>query len=157
MKLWRTLIAAYAASAMLLALVSLTVAHAQEADESEIDAAKKPPPITQVAGTWTGTDSVNDGGQGTGSGPMILDLTQNQKKIAGTFSITSGNETPAGSVAGKITNDILTLTAHTTSGSKDNCTTAVVATVDGDTMSGTFLTHGGKNCNARGTFDLQRQ
>jgi|SRR5208282_268517 len=155
MKLWLTGVAAFAA--ILLALVCVTAAHAEDADESEIDAAKKSPPITQVAGTWTGTDTVNDGGQGTGSGPMTLDLTQNQKKIGGTFSVTSGNETPAGSVAGKITNDILTLTAHTTSGSKDDCTTAVVATVDGDAMSGTFLTHGKKNCSAKGTFDLQKQ
>ncbi len=142
---------------MLLALLCVTGASAQD-DDSAIDEAKNPPPITQVAGTWTGTDTNEDGGQGTGSGPMTLILTQSQKKIGGTFSVTTGDETPAGSLVGKITNDTLTLTFHTTSGSKDDCTAAVVATVDGDTMSGTYLVKGNKtHCQGKGTFDLEMQ
>jgi len=145
-------IAAFAASSMLLGLVC---AHAQEADESEMDAAKTPPQITQVAGTWTGTDTQ----QGSDPGPMTLDLTQNQKKIGGTFSVTAGpDQTPAGSLTGKITNDTLTLTFHTTSGVTHKCNAAVVATVDDDTMSGTFLVTGNKqHCQGKGTFDLEKQ
>ncbi len=157
----RSAITAFAASSMLLGLVCLGAAHAQEADDSEMDAAKTPQPITQVAGTWTGMDTGSfevDGGQQPGSGPMTLDLSQNKKTVDGTFTLTTTDETPGGSVAGKITNDTLMLRFHATMGTTHHCTAAVVATVDGDTMSGTFLVQGPKAyCNAKGTFDLERQ
>jgi len=145
--------AAFIASSILLALLCLPGAHAQDADESGTDA-KTTPPITQVAGTWTGMDT-----QDGISGPMTLVLTQNKKSIGGTFSVTTDGETPAGTVTGKISNDDLTLTFHATSGTKHDCTAAVLATVDPDamppTMSGTFLVKGDKkHCNGGGTFQL---
>ncbi|MGO9603692.1 MAG: hypothetical protein ACLQAT_09895 [Candidatus Binataceae bacterium] len=160
-----------AASSILLALVCITSARAQDADESGIDAATEFPqeipeysntkPIPPVAGTWTGTDTYMDGA-GQGSGSMTVDLTQDVRKIGGTFSLTtSADETATGSVTGKITNtgritkgpSTLILTFHQTNG--HHCTAAVVATVD---LSGTFLFKGNKtNCSAKGTFDLQKQ
>ncbi|HKN01594.1 MAG TPA: hypothetical protein VJX23_13845 [Candidatus Binataceae bacterium] len=160
-----------AASSILLALLCITRACAQDADESGIDAAEESPqeipgyshtgPVPPVFGTWTGTDTYVDGG-GQGSGSMTLDLTQNVRKIRGTFSLTtSGDETATGSVTGKITNTgriikgpaTLILTFHQTNG--HHCTAAVVATIE---MSGTFLFKGNKtNCSAKGTFDLQKQ
>ncbi len=93
---------------------------------------------------------------------MTLELTQNVRKIRGTFSLTtSAEETAAGSVMGKLNFQtfILTLTFHQTNGHA--CTAAVVATFQGpgpDAMSGTFLFKGNKaNCNAKGTFDLEKQ
>ncbi|MGO9605265.1 MAG: hypothetical protein ACLQAT_18060 [Candidatus Binataceae bacterium] len=161
MKLRPAVIAAYAASATLFALVCFTAVHAQEADDSGIDDAKTPPAITQVAGTWTGTDTGSfevGGGQQPASGPMTLDLSQNKKTVDGTFTLTTTDETPGGSAAGKITNDTLMLRIHATMGTTHDCTAAVVATVDGDTMSGTFLVQGPqKYCKAKGTFDLERQ
>ncbi len=89
---------------------------------------------------------------------MTLDLTQHKKEIDGTFSVTTGDETPVGTLAGKISGNDLTLTFHTTSGTQHKCSGAVMATVDGDTMSGTFLVKGNpKHCNGKGTFDLQLQ
>ncbi|MGO9602545.1 MAG: hypothetical protein ACLQAT_03915 [Candidatus Binataceae bacterium] len=163
-----------AASSILLALLCINPdARAQDADESGIDAATESPqgipeysntgPIPQVAGTWTGTDTyMNGSGQGSGSGPMTLNLTQDVRKIGGTFSLTTpADETAAGSVTGKITNTgritngppTLMLTFHQTNG--HDCTAAVVATIE---MSGTFLFKGNKaHCNAKGTFDLQKR
>jgi hypothetical protein len=145
--------AIFAASSMLLALLCLTAAHAQDADESGSGEAKNSPPITQVAGTWTGTDT-----QDGSPGPMMLVLTQNQKKLGGTFSVTTDDETPAGSVSGKISKDDLKLTFHATSGTSHDCTAKVLATVDPDatppTMEGTFLVKGGKHCKGKGTFEL---
>jgi|SRR5271166_549906 len=148
--------AAFTASWMLLALLCLPAAHAQDADESGTDA-KTSPPITEVAGTWTGTDT-----QDGVSGPMTLVLTQNKKSIGGTFSVTTDGETPAGTVTGKISNDDLTLTFHATSGTNHACTAAVLATVDPDampqTMSGTFLVKGDKkHCKGSGTFELEEE
>jgi len=161
MKVRLTAIAAYAASATFFALLCFTAVHAQEADESGIDEAKKPPAITQVAGTWIGTDTGSfevSGGQQPASGPMTLVLSQIQKTIGGTFTLTTTDETPGGSVAGKITNDTLKLKFQATMGTTHDCTAAVVATVDGDTMSGTFLVQGPKAfCKAKGTFDLEKQ
>ncbi|MGH8013418.1 MAG: hypothetical protein ACREQ4_13060 [Candidatus Binataceae bacterium] len=146
-----------AVSSTVMAVLFLTGAQAQDQDYSIDRAMKSRPPITQVAGTWIGTDNVDDGGGGTGSGPMALDLTQNQKKIGGTFNVTTGDETPDGTVVGKINGNILNLTFHATSGGKRNCSAKVMATVDGNTMSGTFLVVGGQHCKGKGTFDLQEQ
>lgn len=140
---------------VLLALLCVKGAYAQEVDESVAYEAKETPQITQVGGSWTGTDTVVDNGQ---TGPMTLDLTQDQKEIGGTFSVTNGDETPAGSVIGKIHSATLKLTFHATSGVQHDCTAAIVATVDGDAMSGTFLVKGDKKyCSGKGTFDLQLQ
>lgn len=146
--------AIFAASSILLALLCLTAAHAQDADESGTGEAKNKPPITQVAGTWTGTDTQD----GSSPGPMTLVLTQNQKKLGGTFSVTTDDETPAGNVSGKISKDDLKITFHTTSGASHDCTAKVLATVDPDamppTMEGTFLVKGGEHCKGKGTFEL---
>jgi hypothetical protein len=150
--------ATLAAASMLLAVLCQTAGRAQDADESSTYEARETGPITQVAGTWSGTDTLDEGDQGSGSGPMTLDLTQHKKTIDGTFSITAGDETPVGKLAGKISGNDLTLTFHTTGGTEHKCTAAVMATVDGDTMSGTFLVKGNhKHCNGKGTFDLQLQ
>ena len=169
-----------AASSILLVLLCITGARAQDADESGVGAAEESTqkipgsrstphtfPLPQAVGSWTGTDTYVDGG-GQGSGSMTLDLTQDGLKIRGTFSLTtSADETAAGSVTGKIITHTsttiqpftLTLTFHRTDG--HDCTAAVVATVGGfylDTMSGTFLFKGNKaDCTAKGTFDLQKQ
>jgi hypothetical protein len=149
---------ATAASSMLAALLCLTAAHAQDAEES---GAEVTAPIVQVAGTWTGTDTETSSNS-PGEGPMTLVLTQDLKKIDGTFSLTTGNSTPAGPVRGKISNDVLKLTFVATSGSNHVCTAKVLATVDVSTtpatMSGTFLVMGGKrHCKGKGTFDLTEQ
>jgi hypothetical protein len=140
---------------MLVALFSMNAARAQDADESSTDGATIAPSITQVAGTWTGTDSEVHQGQVVGSGPMTLDLTQNQQKIGGTFSLSTGDETPTGTVRGTIFRNHLALTFHATSGTNHKCSALVVAKVTGNTMSGTFLverTNG--HCKGKGTFDL---
>ncbi len=111
------------------------------------------PPITQVAGTWSGTLTQSDG-----NGTLSLDLTQSQKKIGGSFDATTGNESPSGPLTGKISGDNLTLTLHDTNPDDHGCTIAVMATVDDDTMSGTFLLKGNKkHCTGKGTFDLEKQ
>jgi len=144
----------FAASSMLLATLGLTAARAQDAD-SELTHSSTP---AQVAGTWTGTDSQN----GTVQGPMTLDLTQTSKSIGGTFSLTTGNETPGGMVNGHIAGDNLKLVFHATMGTQHNCVAAVLATVDTTamppTMEGTFLVKGSKkHCKGKGTFDLTQQ
>jgi hypothetical protein len=150
--------ATLAAASRLLTLLCQTAARAQDADQSSIYEARETAPIAQVAGTWSGTDTLDEGDQGSSSGPMSLDLTQHKKTIDGTFSVTTGDETPVGTLAGKISGNDLTLTFHTTGGTQHKCTAAVVATIDGDTMSGTFLVKGNhKHCNGKGTFDLQLQ
>jgi hypothetical protein len=145
--------ASFAGSSMLLALLCLTAAHAQDADESA-PAVAKTATITQVAGTWTGMDSQD----GSSPGPMTLVLTQNKKEIGGTFSLTADNSTPTGTVSGKISKDELKLTFRSTGGSKHACSAKVMATVDTGamppTMEGTFLVEGGKHCKGKGTFDL---
>jgi hypothetical protein len=144
-----------ASSTILLALLCLTAAHAQDAGEPDTVEAKTPP-ITQVAGTWTGTYT-----GASSSGSLDLVLTQKSKNIGGTFSETptSGN-TKTGTVTGKISNDDLTLTFHQTTG--HDCTIKILATVDPEatppTMSGTFLKEKkGKHCNSKGTFDLTEE
>jgi len=147
--------AAVAATFVILSLLSMTGARAQDADESSTDGATIAPSITQVAGTWTGTDSEVQHGQVVGSGPMTLDLTQNQQKIGGTFSLSTGSETPAGTVRGTIFRNHLSLTFHATSGTQHNCSASVVAKVSGNTMSGTFLVEQtSRHCKGKGTFDL---
>jgi len=147
--------AAVAATFVILSLLSMTGARAQDADESSTDGATIAPSITQVAGTWTGTDSEVQHGQVVGSGPMTLDLTQNQQKIGGTFSLSTGSETPAGTVRGTIFRNHLSLTFHATSGTQHNCSALVVAKVSGNTMSGTFLVEQtSRHCKGKGTFDL---
>jgi hypothetical protein len=146
--------ATFAASSMLLATLGMTAARAQDAD-SELTPSST---ITQVAGTWTGTDSEG----GVVQGPATLDLTQNGKSIGGTFSVTTDGETPGGKVNGHISGDDLKLTFHATMGTKHNCVAAVLATVDTSvtpaTMEGTFLVKGSKkHCNGKGTFDLTLQ
>jgi hypothetical protein len=146
--------AAVAASSMLLAMLCLTSARAQDADESGAADANQTPSVAQVAGTWTGMDTNIDSGQDS-SGPMTLDLTQILKRIGGNFSLTTGDETPSGNVTGTISKDHLTLTFHATSGTQHACTASVVANVTGDTMQGTYLVnHTGKHCKGKGTFEL---
>jgi hypothetical protein len=147
--------ATIAATLLLFALICLTAAQAQDADESGTNDAQSAPSITQVAGTWTGTDTEVKGGQVVGSGPMTLDLTQDQSAIGGTFSLTTGSDTPTGTVKGRISGDHLTLTFHTTGGANHKCTANVMAKVTGTTMSGTYLVDRiGKHCKGKGTFDL---
>ena len=146
--------ATFAASSMLLATLGLTTARAQDADSEVPDIST----ITQVAGTWTGTDSQN----GSVLGPMTLDLTQNGKGIQGSFSLTTDGETPSGHVNGHISHDDLKLTFHATMGSNHNCVAAVLATVDPTamppTMEGTFIVKGSKkHCKGVGTFALTEQ
>jgi hypothetical protein len=86
---------------------------------------------------------------------MTLDLTQDQEKIGGTFSLSTGDETPAGTVKGTISKNHLALTFHATSGTNHKCTALVVAKVTGNTMSGTFLVEQtSRHCKGKGTFDL---
>jgi hypothetical protein len=147
--------AAVAATFVLFALFSMTAARAQDADESSTDGATNTPSITQVAGTWTGTDTEVQHGQVVGSGPMTLDLTQSQQKIGGTFSLSTGDETPAGTVKGTIFKNHLSLTFHATSGTNHKCSASVVAKVTGNTMSGTYLVEQtNSHCKGKGTFDL---
>jgi hypothetical protein len=128
-------------------------------DDSAVTALKKqPPPIVQVAGTWQGTATQQDDPGSSGTGPMTLVLTQNAKKIGGSFTIDFGDQTPSGWLKGNIKNNTLSVTFHATSGTDHACTAAVVATVNGNAMSGTFLVKGNrKHCKGKGTFDLQRQ
>jgi hypothetical protein len=144
-------------SSMLLVLLCLTAAHAQQADDAAGSAAKKAPPA-QVAGTWTGTDNVDDGGSGTCTGcPMTLTLVQDSKRLGGTFSLGTADENPTGPISGKISGSDLKMTFHANSGSKASCKAMVVATVDGDTMSGAFTVKHGPHCKGKGTFDLTKQ
>jgi hypothetical protein len=141
--------AIFAVSSMLSALICLTVARAQGVELST---------TASVTGTWTGTDS--EGGKGTG--PMMMVLTQNGKSIGGTFSVTSGTDTPVGNVTGSVSKDKLKLTFVTTSGSNHLCDAKVLATVDEAampaTMKGTFQAFGSrKHCKGRGTFHLTQQ
>ena len=140
---------------MLLALFSMTAARAQDADEPNTDGADAIPSIIQVAGTWTGTNTEVKGGQVVGTGPMTLDLTQDQQKIGGTFSLTTGDNTPTGTLRGTISGKHLALTFHATSGANHKCSALVVAKVIGNTMSGTYLVERTNNhCKGKGTFDL---
>ncbi len=154
----RSCTATLAVSSMLFALLFLSAAHAQDADESNSDEAKTSP-ITQVAGTWTGMDTQD----GSSPGPMMLVLTQNGKSIGGTFSLTTDKDTPAGTLSGKISKNDLKLTFKTTSGSNHLCDAKVLATVDPTamppTMMGTFLATGGgkKHCKGMGTFKLTEE
>ena len=148
-------VTAVVASSMLLATLCMTAAYAQDESGVEPDHSA---PTAQVAGTWTGTDSQD----GMVQGPATLDLTQNGKSIGGTFSVTTGNETPGGMVNGHISGDDLKLTFHATMGVQHNCVAAVLATVDTTamppTMEGTFLVKGSKkHCNGKGTFSLTEQ
>src|SRR5258708_32155213 len=104
---------------MLVALLCLTGARAQDADESGAPNAST---VVQVAGTWTGMDTED----GSSPGPMMLILTQNGKSIHGNFSLTTDNETPAGNVHGKISKDNLKLTVGATRGSNHGCTSKVL-------------------------------
>src|SRR5580693_1152481 len=97
--------AIFAASSMLLALLCVNTARAQDADESAAA-------ITQITGTWTGTDTEG----GSSPGPMMMVLTQTGKSVSGTFSVSSGTDTPAGNAMGSISKNNLKLTFHTTSG-----------------------------------------
>ena len=146
--------ATFAASSMLLVTLGLTAARAQDAD-SEVPNIST---ITQVHGTWTGTDSQG----GMVQGPATLDLTQNGKSIGGTFSLTTDGETPSGKVNGHISGDNLKLNFHATMGTKHNCVAAVVATVDETvmppTMEGTFVVKGSKkHCRGIGSFSVTEQ
>jgi hypothetical protein len=145
----KRVIAIFAASSMLSALLRLTAARAQDVDPST---------TTSVTGTWTGTDSE----AGKSQGPMTMVLTQTGNGIGGTFSVSSGKDTPAGNVTGNISKGDLKLTFHTTSGTNHPCVAKVLATVDETamppTMSGTFLVKGSKkHCKGKGTFDLTEQ
>ena len=141
--------------APLLSLFSITTARAQDADESSANAATITPSTNQVAGTWTGTDTEVEHGEVVGSGPMTLDLTQDQQKIGGTFSLSTGDESPAGTVKGTISGRHLSLTFHATSGTNHKCSASVVAKVTGNTMSGTYLVEQtNSHCKGKGTFDL---
>ncbi len=147
--------AAAAASSILLAMLCLTSARAQDADESGAADANQTPSVAQVAGSWTGTNTNIDRSQGNSTGPMTLDLTQSQNKIGGTFSLTTGDETPSGNVKGSISNNHLTLTFHATSGTNHPCTASVLAKVTGDTMEGAYLVNRiGRHCKGKGTFEL---
>jgi hypothetical protein len=148
----------FAASSMLLALLCLTAVHAQDADDSSSPAATNTSTVVQVAGTWTGMDTQD----GSSPGAMTMVLTQNQKSLGGTFSLTTGNETPVGNLMGVISKDNLKLTFVTTGGTNHRCTASVLATVDTTamppTMAGTFLVKNrGKHCKGKGTFDLTLQ
>jgi hypothetical protein len=95
---------------------------------------------------------------------MMMVLTQNGKSIGGTFSVTSGKDTPAGNAMGSISGNDLKLTFVTTSGTNHTCNAKVLATVDPTamppTMMGTFLAKGNKNkkhCKGKGTFELTQQ
>ncbi len=141
--------AIFAASSTLLALVCVTAAPAQDVD---------PATTSSVTGTWTGTDTEH----GSSPGPMTLILTQSGNGISGTFSVSSGNDTPAGNVTGNISKNDLKLTFHTTSGTNHNCEAKVLATVNETamppTIEGTFLVKGSKkHCKGKGTFDLTEQ
>jgi hypothetical protein len=147
----------FAASSMLLAMLCLTAVHAQDADDSS-SAEANTSTVVQVAGTWTGMDTQD----GSSPGPMTMVLTQNQKSLGGTFSLTGGNETPVGNLMGVISKDNLKLTFVTTGGTSHRCTASVLATVDTTamppTMAGTFLVKNrGKHCKGKGTFDLTLQ
>lgn len=127
------------------------------AQEAAPDGGSKPP-ITQVAGNWTGLTSVDDSGSGNcDQCAMSLILSQNEKKIGGTFSISTADENPAGTVSGKITNSSLTLTLRATGGSKHNCKATLNANVSGDNMSGTWLVKAGPHCKGMGVFKLAKQ
>ena len=135
--------ATFAVSSMLAALFYLR-AHAQDTEESG---------AAVTAPRLSGRRYLDRHGH---SGPevihpagvrMTLVLTQDLKKIDGTFSLTTGGSIPAGPVTGKISQDDLKLRFVATSGSNHVCTAEVLATVDVDTMpatmSGTFLVKGG--------------
>jgi hypothetical protein len=152
--------AIFAASSMLLALLCMTAARAQDANEDESGTAEttNTSKITQVTGTWTGTDTQ----AGSSPGPMMMVLTQTGKSVGGTFSVTTGKDTPAGNAMGSISKNNLKLTFVTTSGTNHTCKARVLATVDSDatpqTMSGTFLVIGDKkHCKGKGMFDLTQQ
>jgi hypothetical protein len=87
---------------------------------------------------------------------MTLDLTQNT--IDGTFSVTTVDETPVGTLTGKINGDDLTLRFHTTGGKHHEYTASVMASASNEAMLSTFLVKGNHtHCNGKGTFGLQLQ
>ena len=136
---------------MLLALLCVTAARAQDADETAAA-------ITQVTGTWTGTDTEG----GSSPGPMMMVLTQTGKSVSGTFNVTSSTDTPTGNAKGSISKDNLKLTFVTTGGTKYTCDAKVLATVNPTamppTMSGAFVVKGNKkHCKGKGTFHLTQQ
>jgi hypothetical protein len=150
--------AIFAVSSMLVALLFMTAARAQDADDSGVAQPEKTSQITQVAGTWTGMDTQDD----SSPGPMTLVLTQVAKNLGGTFSVTTDGETPAGTLKGKISGDDLKLKFDATSGTNHDCTAKVLATVDPTamppTMEGTFLVKGDpKHCKGKGTFNLTEE
>ncbi|MGO9602143.1 MAG: hypothetical protein ACLQAT_01850 [Candidatus Binataceae bacterium] len=138
----------------MFSFVALTPVHAQDLDE-----AKKPSPITQVEGSWSGMDTDDDMSGNSNSGPMTLDLNQTKKKVTGSYTFTDAEgEDVGGSETGSISGDTFTFTFHQSSGSEPHCHGTGVATVDGDTMSGSFVvSHSPKPCGGSGTFDLKQQ
>ncbi len=150
----KNILLALVASLMLLVPGFVSTAHAQEAVESaKSKQPPPPPPPANVAGAWSGSDTSSDGG-----GPMTMQITQSRKKLRGTFSVTTGDSNPTGTFNGTIKENAIHATFHTTGGTNHHCTAEVVATVDGDQMTGSFIVHGNKHhCNGQGQFTLTRQ
>jgi hypothetical protein len=120
----------YGCNDVALALGVGTV-RAQDADSSPD--AKTKPPITQVAGTWSGPSQSQFDGDGT----FTLNLRQDGKKLQdgkktdGSFTLDASNANPSGPVVGKISCDGLKLKLKNTS-SQPECPAKVMATVDGN-------------------------
>jgi len=146
---------------LLLALLYPISVYSQDIndDPDAVDAAKKPLPIPiiNLAGSWTGTDSVTDKAGNSNTGPMTLDIQQNKKKVTSSYTLTDvDGDLDNGTTTGTISGDVYTFTFHQSNQAR--CHGSGVATVDDGTMSGSFvISNSPKLCGGHGSFDLKQQ
>jgi hypothetical protein len=148
-------------SSLFLVLICVCTASAQSADDQDAEPEmKSKPKIFQMVGNWSGTDDAQDPGAGNCNGcPMTLDVTrQDAKNFSGSFSLTTADEEPAGTMTGTVSGNNVKMTFQAKTGTKNNCKATVVATLDpeNNSMSGAWLTKG-KGCKGKGTFDVIKQ
>jgi len=145
----------------ILILVWAGAAHAQSADDQPAQPEiKSKPKIFQMVGNWSGTDDARDPGAGNCNGcPMTLDVTrQDAKNFSGSFSLTTADEEPAGTMTGVVSGNNIKMTFQAKTGTKNHCKGTVMATLDpeNNSMSGAWVTKG-KGCRGKGTFDVTKQ
>jgi hypothetical protein len=107
--------------------------------------------ILPVAGTWMGTIDAGPDGSGT----LTFTITQNGKKLGGSFS-SNINGGAGGPLKGNVAGDVVKVNLTDTVG-PHHCKVNSTATVSGSDMSGVFMVHGSKHCKGRGTIDLTLQ
>ena len=107
-------------------------------------------PSASLTGTWTGTiqDSL------VGAGTARVTLAQSGSSLSGTWSFTAGADTNSGSLSGSVTGS--SLSAMLTPSVPTSCPFQVTATINGNTISGTYAA---VNCTVpiSGSLSLTRQ